>query len=203
MRAATVSPPRTRRRARVSLRPARFDDLGLRQALSDRMLPLLVAAMAFLAALALAGLVAAAALAQRWESGAEATLTVQVPKPDQPVSAIDRTNRRERVLSILRGSAGVASARALTDDELASLLQPWLGAAAGGLSLPLPAVIDVHLAGAGPEITALAERLDAQAPGTLVESQGGLGAPAFRAGAQRAGLCDGGPWWWWRRSRRR
>ncbi|MEJ0046088.1 MAG: FtsX-like permease family protein [Rhodospirillales bacterium] len=43
-----------------SLRPARADDLGLRRALSDRLLPLLVAAMTFLAALALAGAMAAA-----------------------------------------------------------------------------------------------------------------------------------------------
>ena len=51
---------RPRRAAR--LRPARFDDLGLRRAISDRLLPLLVAAMAFLAALALAGAVAAFAV---------------------------------------------------------------------------------------------------------------------------------------------
>ncbi len=41
------------------LRPARFDDLGLRRALSDRLLPALVAAMTFLAALTLAGVVGA------------------------------------------------------------------------------------------------------------------------------------------------
>ena len=39
----------------TSLRPSGFDELGLRRALSDRMLPVLVAAMAFLASLALAG----------------------------------------------------------------------------------------------------------------------------------------------------
>ena len=50
--------------ARNPLRSARFDDLGLRRALGDRMLPLLVAAMAFLAALALAGVVGARSLSQ-------------------------------------------------------------------------------------------------------------------------------------------
>ena len=49
--------------------PPGFDELGLRRALSDRLLPFLVAAMAFLAALALAGAVGAvrarAALARR------------------------------------------------------------------------------------------------------------------------------------------
>ena len=60
----------------------RSDDLGLRRGLGDRMLPLLVAAMAFLAAMALAGALAAAALAQHWQGGAEAALTVQVPHPE-------------------------------------------------------------------------------------------------------------------------
>ena len=69
-------------RARLRrLRPAGFDELGLRRALSDRMLPFLVAAMAFLAALALAGWVGAASLAQHWQQGASSALTVQVPQP--------------------------------------------------------------------------------------------------------------------------
>ena len=44
-----------RRGSMISLRPRGFDDLGLRKGFADRMLPLLVAAMALLAALALAG----------------------------------------------------------------------------------------------------------------------------------------------------
>ena len=48
------------------LRPVGFDELGLRRAISDRMLPFLVAAMGFLAALALSGWVGAAALASSW-----------------------------------------------------------------------------------------------------------------------------------------
>ena len=45
------------------------------------MLPLLVAAMAFLAALALAGWFGTAALSRHWQQGAGASLTVQVPRP--------------------------------------------------------------------------------------------------------------------------
>ena len=54
----------------ISLRPSGFDELGLRRALSDRMLPLLVAAMAFLAALAMAGWFGTAALSRHWRQGA-------------------------------------------------------------------------------------------------------------------------------------
>ena len=66
-------------RSRRTLRPVGFDELGLRRAISDRMLPFLVAAMAFLAALALAGWVGAASLARHWQQGAGSEVTVQVP----------------------------------------------------------------------------------------------------------------------------
>ena len=78
--------------ALISFRPVRFDELGLRRALADRMVPFLVAAMAFLAALALAGWTGAASLTRHWESGAGATLTVQVPRPAEPATAASGTN---------------------------------------------------------------------------------------------------------------
>lgn len=149
------------------LRPARFDDLGLRRALSDRLLPSLVAAMTFLAALALAGAVAAAALSRHWQEGAGSVLTVQVPRPSDPAQGAARL---DRVLAALRGTPGVRAARTVGDDELAALLRPWLGAGAGRIALPLPAVIEVRLAEPGPEMTALAARVEAAAPGTLLES---------------------------------
>jgi cell division transport system permease protein len=156
-------------------RSARFDDLGLRRALGDRMLPALVAAMAFLAALALAGSAGAAALVRHWQEGAAAALTVQVPDPAQPLPRDDdgpEESRLDRALSLLRASSGIVGARALSQAELADLLRPWLGDAGGGPALPLPAVVQVHLAGAGPDVATLQARLDAAVPGTLVESHG-------------------------------
>lgn len=168
-RAARIRTTRPDDRPSALLRPARFDDLGLRRALSDRLLPSLVAAMAFLAALALAGTVAASALAHHWQAGAGSVLTVQVPQPTAP--AADRTGARlGRVLAVLRGTAGVASARALDEDELAALLRPWLGSGPGRIALPLPAVIEVRLADPSMEVGRLAAQVSAAAPGTLLES---------------------------------
>ena len=202
------------RLGRRGLRPARFDDLGLKRALSDRLLPSLVGAMAFLAALAVSGAVAAAALARHWQAGAGAALTVQVPDPARPAApaggdtaskagvgtARDKPGdappggapgsasggarggeaaktrageagdggRLAAVLAALRGTPGVAGARALEAAELEGLLRPWLGGGGDRLALPLPAVIEVRLADrAAP--AGLAERLEAVAPGTLVE----------------------------------
>lgn len=152
---------------RSSQKPARLrripsDDLGLRRALSDRLLPMLVGAMAFLAALALAGVVAATALGEHWQHGAAATLTIQVPDPAQG-------GRLDRVMAHLRDDPAVAQAQALSDAEMEALLRPWLGSGAGHIALPLPAVVAVRLHDPGAE-AALARQLEAVAPGTLVEA---------------------------------
>ena len=156
-------------RSRRTLRPVGFDELGLRRAISDRMLPFLVAAMAFLAALALAGWVGAASLARHWQQGAGSEVTVQVPRPREP-AAQGAGARLDRVLALLGGAPDIASARALGDEELGELLRPWLGSGAERLAVPLPAVIAVRLADADMELGRLARRLDEAAPGTLVES---------------------------------
>jgi cell division transport system permease protein len=155
----------------MSLRPVGFDELGLRRALADRVLPFLVAAMAFLAALALAGFVGAASLSRHWQEGAGSALTVQVPRPGEAATQ-GNGSRLDRVIALLSGSPGIASAHALTDDELGDLLRPWLGAGAERLAVPLPAVIAVRLTQSMVPLGPLSTRLEAVAPGTLVESHG-------------------------------
>ncbi len=153
-----------RARGRRMARPAGVDDLGLRRALPDRVLPVLVGAMAFLAALALAGVVAASGLSAHWRRGAAASLTVQVPDPD-----LD--GRGAKALEAVLGIPGVTEARMLADDELQALLRPWLGSGPGRLALPMPGVIAVRLADPGLDVASLGARLQAVAPGTLVEAQ--------------------------------
>ncbi len=155
----------------LSLRPVGFDELGLRRALADRMLPFLVASMAFLAALGLAGWIGAAGLARHWQSGAAAALTVQVPRPDE-AAAEGAGTRLAVVLNLLRHTPWVRTARALSPAELTTLLRPWLGSKDGVPALDLPGVIAVGLAAADLDTTALLDQLDAAAPGTEVESHG-------------------------------
>ena len=155
--------------ATALLRPAGFDELGLRRALADRMLPFLVAAMAFLAALALAGWIGAATLARHWQQGAGASLTVQVPQPNDP-AAEPGTTRVQRVLTLLHGTPGIASAHSLSDRQLSDLLRPWLGTGADQLAIPLPAVIAVRLSDSSMDLGPLTQRVEQAAPGTLVES---------------------------------
>ncbi|MBN8901026.1 MAG: cell division protein FtsX, partial [Rhodospirillales bacterium] len=155
----------------VSLRPTGFDELGLRRALSDRLLPFLVAAMAFLAALALAGWIGAASLAREWQAGSGSALTVQVPRPSDPAQTAEGRpdpaagKRVDRTLALLAGTPGIASARRLSDAQLSDLLRPWLGAGAGRLDLPLPAVIAVRLSDPDADLDSLGRRIGVEVPG--------------------------------------
>ncbi len=135
------------------------------------MLPLLVAAMAFLGALALAGWFGTASLSRHWREGAGSALTVQVPQAEAPAAQGNAT-RLAAVLALLVGTPGVASAHALTEQELDELLKPWIGSGAERLAIPIPAVIAVRLTDAAFDVSPLSHRLEATAPGTLVEDHG-------------------------------
>ena len=160
---------RQRQRNARRLRPAGFDEFGLRTAMADRILPFLVAAMSFLALLALAGAMGAAHLAREWQHGAGSAVTVQVPRAD---SANAQATRAQAVLGVLRRTPAIGEANLLTDDQLGDLLAPWLGTGVERLSLPLPSVIEARLHEGQDLPPNLAAKLDAIAPGTLIENHG-------------------------------
>jgi cell division transport system permease protein len=146
----------------------RVDHLGLRSAMAERLTPILIGAMSFLAALAIAGALAASSLAGQWTENTGAALTVQVPEPADKAQA-GKATRLQAVLSLLQNANDVAGATALSGEELNKLLLPWLGEDADKLALPIPAVITAEWNGAGPP-DALRGALEAVAPGTLVET---------------------------------
>ncbi|MBU8541098.1 cell division protein FtsX [Falsiroseomonas tokyonensis] len=137
------------------------DPLGLRRALSGLLLPGLVAAMALLAALALAGAQGAAALAERWQRGAAAAVTVQIPDAD--------ATRLQRAVAALRAMPEVASAQAMEPERLTALLRPWLGDAP---AISVPGVIELRLRNARTDPVLIGDRLADQVPGALVEAHG-------------------------------
>ena len=108
------------------------DPLGLRRALSDRLLPALVGAMALLAALALAGADGAGRLAERWQQGEAGQLLMQLPR-ETPL---------EPILARLAALPGVASVAPVPEERLRQLLAPWLGEVP---DLPLPRMIAITL----------------------------------------------------------
>jgi cell division transport system permease protein len=171
-----------------SLGTSRFDELGLRRALADRMIPFLVAAMAFLAALALAGWMGAAVLAGRWEGDDGSALTVQVPRAGEPAKFGTGT-RLAAVQALLNSAPGVESAKTLSGEQLDVLLRPWLGGEMKDLASSIPAVIAVHLTNSTESSDGLATMLSQRAPGTIVEDHA-VWAARLGALARSLQLCS-------------
>ena len=132
-------------------------------------LDLVIAVMAFLAGLALGGVLIAQRTAESWQAGLFGRLTVQVlPQGDAAPTAEVNTAVR-----ILRGTPGIVYAAALSNAENLALVEPWLGHDAVVAALPFPRLIDARLApGATPDIGALEKRLKAAAPHAVLDDHG-------------------------------
>lgn len=146
---------------------ARYD-LPLEHDVTGRFLPWMIAVMAFLAMLALAGAMLLSDLAERWDSGLSGTLTVEVPPPPGG-DAAEHARRVEAAVGLLRASPGVESAEALPRTDLEALLSPWLGEGALIDELPIPALIDVRLDRGALDLDALSRRISETVPGARVD----------------------------------
>lgn len=147
-------------------------DLPLSRDRSVRLVPWIIGLMTFLASLMLAGSLLLSGLLVQWSAELSGTVTVQVMPLDNesPESLSDRT---EKLVRLLERSDGVTSARALRDEEIADLLQPWLGAGAPLEQLPLPRLIDVQIGGsAQPSMESLRTLLINADPAAVLDDHG-------------------------------
>jgi cell division transport system permease protein len=140
-------------------------DLPLDRDPSGRFLPWLVAVMVYLAALALICAVAANKIVERWDQGLSGQMTVQVPFSESPGD-----KSADEILAVLRSTAGILEAEILGADEVARLLEPWLGSGAAYQDLPMPILIAVRVdPAAPPDMSTLRRRLTQIAPGTVLD----------------------------------
>ena len=145
----------------------RRSDLPLDKDALSRFLPWLIAFMVFLSALSLAGMLVLRAAVSKWDTGLNATVTVQLP-PAADAKADER--RLNDALSLLASRPGVARYETLTKEQLMALLEPWIGEAGQAGDLPLPLLIDVTVdRGAQMDVNQLARDLAARVPGATVD----------------------------------
>jgi cell division transport system permease protein len=130
-------------------------------------LDVVIAVMAFLAALALGASLIAERTAVGWRAGLSDRLTVQIVPPAQS-AGLDRET--EAALVVLRATPGIAHAAALSQDQTLSLVQPWIGSDALVAELPLPRLIDATITpGAQIDLLALTHELKRVAPDSLLD----------------------------------
>ena len=149
-------------------------------------MPWVIAIMVLLTAIAAAAGLALGNLASQASADLSGGITVQV------VNAAPGARARQAndALAALRESPGVAQVRLVPAAEVDALLEPWLGkrvASANDESvadaLPVPALIDVRLAGAadGAAVNRIRARLAKVAPDARVDAQAGWLEPVFAA----------------------
>ena len=147
-------------------------DLPLSRDPSVRLVPWIIGLMTYLACLMLAGSLLLSELLGQWTSGLSGTVTVQVlPREREPARILDE--RVGKLVRILERTDGIAGARAIPLEEIAELLEPWLGGATALEALPIPRLIDVRLDMADPpameELRTLLTNAD---PAALLDDHG-------------------------------
>lgn len=98
-----------------------------------------IAVMSFLAVLAMASLLMVNRAASEWTATLRSEITVQV----KGANADEIDAGVEAALRVLRETDGVLGATALSSEESAALLEPWLGQGNVEAFLNIPAIIEV------------------------------------------------------------
>ncbi len=133
-------------------------------------IPWVIAILIALVVIAAAGGLGLRNLAASANAGLSRAVSVQVIEANPDL----RATRGAAAVKVLTGVEGVQAVRLVPEAELAAMLEPWLGEGAASGDVPIPALIDVELAGkAGPaEIARIKAALAGKIPGARVDAQG-------------------------------
>jgi cell division transport system permease protein len=133
---------------------------------TGRSLNLVIVIMCFLACLTAGAVYMMNQSAAAWLRDIASEITVQIEPREK--SDIDKTVAA--VAKFLQGQPGIRSVKALSHDENAVLLEPWLGQSEALKSLPVPRLIALEVdRNAPPDFTALRAAVAAQFKGVSVD----------------------------------
>jgi cell division transport system permease protein len=147
-------------------------DLPLSRDPSVRLVPWIIGLMTYLACLMLAGSLLLSEMLGQWTNGLSGTVTVQVLPLEQEAPEL-LNERVEKLVRILERTDGIDEVRAIPLEEIAALLEPWVGGTASLDALPLPRLIDIRLnVAAPPPMGELKTMLSNADPGALLDDHG-------------------------------
>lgn len=132
-------------------------------------LPLLlvVAAMCFLASLALGAALSVSDKSRDWSADISGSLTAEL----RPSRDMEPEEQVDAVMAVLADVPGILSATPLRFEETVALLEPWLGQGLVMDDLPLPRLIDIRIdRESPPDLSALAIDIAAAAPGASLDT---------------------------------
>ena len=144
-------------------------------------MPWIIAIMVALVVLAAGGALALGKLADSARGELAGAATVQIVEADPAT----RATQVERAVAALREDPAVVSVRAVPEEEIEALLQPWLGDLGTGSAsaVPVPALIDIQLSeiAGDAELARLSGLLERAAPDARLNAQSDWLGPVFGA----------------------
>jgi cell division transport system permease protein len=153
-------------------------DLPLDRDSTARFLPWIIGFMVYLAMIAATVALIVDHVTQRWQRDLSGQMTVELPA----VAGEDEEEHKQRLdaaIEEISDTNGIIGTRLLGAAEVQRLLSPWLGDSAGDLGVALPDLVAVSLQpDIRPNLSELAERLQAASPGAVIDDHA-----AFNAGA--------------------
>lgn len=150
--------------------PPRFETpIVPRNSISGRALIAVVGIMTFLASLTVGAVLLVNRSAESWRSDVTREVTIQVrPAPNRNVD-----QDVDRAVALAKGVSGIAEVRAMSKDESAQLLEPFLGAGLKLDELPVPRMIVVTLGSGAPDLDQLRRALSADVPSASLDDHRG------------------------------
>lgn len=152
----------------------RKQELPLKDDTSGIFLKVMISIAVFLFAVTLAGVLSINSMLNAWNESILGSVTVQVMPvnhADQEKAEKETQEHLQKTIEFLKGLSEVEHVRALTDKQLAQLLEPWLGDGIDIQNLPTPRLIDIRLKpGADINFSKLAEQLAAVSPLASVDN---------------------------------
>lgn len=150
----------------------RKSDIPFAEDSSRLFLPWMSMLMVFMAVLTVAGGMAAYMSLSDWNKSVSGSMTVQIPVVDNKGVAREEIDKDiENALTVLRSSPGILGAVILSDEQMNTLMTPWIGEQTNISDLPLPKLIDVTIdTDNPPKLDQLTTDLTDQVPTAVLDS---------------------------------
>ena len=153
-------------RPQVPARARNMSPIVPRASISGRALVAVVAIMTFLASITTGTVLLVSASAAEWQSEVASEITMQV----RPQAGRDLERDVTAAAEAMRTQPGIVQVKPFTKDELARLLEPWLGSGLSIEQLPVPRVIVARVQpGTTLDLAGLRSRVTQVAPSASVD----------------------------------
>ena len=153
-------------RPQVPARARNMSPIVPRASISGRALVAVVAIMTFLASITTGTVLLVSASAAEWQSEVASEITMQV----RPQAGRDLERDVTAAAEAMRTQPGIVQVKPFTKDELARLLEPWLGSGLSIEQLPVPRVVVARVQpGTTLDLAALRRSVTQVAPSASVD----------------------------------